>query len=232
MEGKKEVYSQRCDIGIFLLWWMTGIVVITPILFAIGISISYLNVVCPFLIVAFIFFGKNKYGFWKNIFIVGCSVVIVIVIMMSCGSVFDQTWDGAAYHKTAVGLLKEGWNPLYNTAFEFNEKSGILPYAGYNPVKYAEAYPKASWYIAASIYYITGNIECGKAYTLFFFSYYIFYHIGVFFEENEFTNKGKGICSACRIEPHGIGSDALLLCGWINRMYIDNVNDRIINIVR
>lgn len=201
MEGKKEVYSQRCDIGIFLLWWMTGIVVITPILFAIGISISYLNVVCPFLIVAFIFFGKNKYGFWKNIFIVGCSVVIVIVIMMSCGSVFDQTWDGAAYHKTAVGLLKEGWNPLYNTAFEFNEKSGILPYAGYNPVKYAEAYPKASWYIAASIYYITGNIECGKAYTLFFSAITYFITLEFFLRKTNSQIKGRVFAVLAALNP-------------------------------
>ncbi len=59
----------------------------------------------------------------------------------------DNSYDGNAYHKEAIGLLKEGWNPVYEST---------------NSI-YVDAYPKASWIVAASIYSLTGNIESGKA---------------------------------------------------------------------
>jgi len=165
---EKEEKNIVSGIGEFMLFWMTGIVVITPVLFAFGISISYINVLCPLTAIVLLVFLNRKYSTSEKAVILCAGIFITIAVILSCGAVFDQTWDGGAYHKTAVGLLKNGWNPLYQTAVEFNEKSGLLPFAGSNPVKYAEAYPKASWYIAASIYYMTGNIESGKAYTLIF----------------------------------------------------------------
>lgn len=165
---EKEEKNIVSGIGEFMLFWMTGIVAITPVLFAFGISISYINVLCPLTAIVLLVFLNHKYSTSEKAVILCAGIFITIAVILSCGAVFDQTWDGGAYHKTAVGLLKNGWNPLYQTAVEFNEKSGLLPFAGSNPVKYAEAYPKASWYIAASIYYMTGNIESGKAYTLIF----------------------------------------------------------------
>lgn len=197
----KKYEQEESNIGIFLLLWITGIIVITPILFAIGISISYLNVICPLLILMFIFVKNSKDNYFANIRVVAYGIIIIVIIVLSSGMVFDQTWDGDAYHKTAVGLLKEGWNPLYNTAFEFNEKSGILPYAGYNPMKYAEAYPKATWYIAASIYYITGNIECGKAYTLIFSVITYFITLEYFSKIMDSHRKGKILAFFTALNP-------------------------------
>lgn len=165
---EKQEKNIAGGIGEYMLFWMTGIVVLTPVLFAAGISISYVNVLFPLTVVALLLFFSHKYSTREKFMILCISIFTVVIFVLSCGAVFDQTWDGGAYHKTAVGLLKEGWNPLYNTAVEFNERSEILPFAGVNPVKYAESYPKASWYLAASAYYITGNIESGKAYTLIF----------------------------------------------------------------
>uniref|UniRef100_N2AL62 Glycosyltransferase RgtA/B/C/D-like domain-containing protein n=1 Tax=Eubacterium plexicaudatum ASF492 TaxID=1235802 RepID=N2AL62_9FIRM len=165
---EKDEKNIASGIGECMLFWMTGIVVLTPILFALGISISYINVLFPLIMTALLLFLSNQYSISEKVIMLCISIGTIIIIVLSCGAVFDQTWDGGAYHKTAVGLLKEGWNPLYNTAIEFNERSGILPFVGANPIKYAEGYPKASWYLAASIYYITGNIESGKAYTLIF----------------------------------------------------------------
>lgn len=165
---EKQEKNIAGGIGEYMLFWMTGIVVLTPVLFAAGISISYVNVLFPLTVVTLLLFFSCKYSTREKTMIFCISIFTVVILVLSCGAIFDQTWDGGAYHKTAVGLLKEGWNPLYNTAVEFNERSGILPFAGVNPVKYAESYPKASWYLAASTYYITGNIESGKAYTLIF----------------------------------------------------------------
>jgi hypothetical protein len=44
--------------------------------------------------------------------------------------------------------------------------SESAPYSAANPLFWAEVYPKGTWYFAASVYELTGNIEAGKAYTL------------------------------------------------------------------
>lgn len=85
--------------------------------------------------------------------------------MMIVGAVYSNDCDGNSYHKMAVGLLKNGWNPIAESADTFGTR-----YFGTSEVQtsgiWIDHYAKASWIFAASVYSLTGNIECGKVYSL------------------------------------------------------------------
>lgn len=75
----------------------------------------------------------------------------------------DTSYDGNAYHKVAVGELKNGWNPIWQSVEAFNASPA-------NPVKlddtqgiWVNHYAKAHWIFGATIYKLTGNIESGKS---------------------------------------------------------------------
>ncbi len=91
------------------------------------------------------------------------SASIVIFCTYIAGLVYDLSYDGQVYHIPAIVALATGWNPLQHDTL-----------SGWNPV-YAEAagadifiehYAKGAWYLAASVYKATGNIEHGKGINL------------------------------------------------------------------
>ncbi len=92
-------------------------------------------------------------------------VILLIVCMMIAGSVYSNDCDGNAYHKMAVGLLKNGWNPIAESADIFGARyfgADQIPTSGI----WIDHYAKASWIFASGIYSLTGNIECGKVYNI------------------------------------------------------------------
>ena len=151
-----------------LLCFMLNIILITVVFLLCGIKINTINFIVPIIIMLFyrykLFFERKKY-LWLDFAV--CVIILLFFILLS-GNVFDQTCDGAAYHKTAVGLLKEGWNPFYMSASEYNSITHSIHPERYNPLLWAETYPKATWYFAANLYYLTNCIESGKCYTLIF----------------------------------------------------------------
>lgn len=155
------------DISRNILFFMTLIVITTSLFFVLGISICVWNVIIPFVIVlANIVLGKESVDY--KVLVVLTSITTFIVFVLISASVYEFSVDGNAYHKQAIGLLKDGWNPLYYTSSNYNllTHSSQLNDAG--PLFWTEVYPKATWYFAACIYFITGNIEAGKCYTLLF----------------------------------------------------------------
>ena len=160
MEQSKKGLVSIYDIAVFLLVAMTSVVVITQLFFLLGIEISVINIILA-LFTASIYTYYLKKDKRETLKIILSAVVISIICILFSTAVYDSTWDGAAYHKQAVGLLKEGWNPIYQTSTEFNSLIESIPYNAEGPMFWAEVYPKASWYFAASIYKITGNIESG-----------------------------------------------------------------------
>lgn len=74
------------------------------------------------------------------------------------GKVTDISYDGQAYHQEAIIQLVRGWNPVYMI---------LDGEATANLERWLNHYPKGVWYMAASIYNLTGNIESGKALALF-----------------------------------------------------------------
>ena len=85
-------------------------------------------------------------------------LIFFLVSIFVSGSVFGLSYDGQAYHQEAVILLKHGWNPFFTT---------LVDEATANLERWLNHYPKGNWIIAASIYKLTNNIECGKALSIF-----------------------------------------------------------------
>lgn len=198
-----------------LLCFMLNIILITVVFLLCGIKINTINFIVPIIIMLFyrykLFFERKKY-LWLDFAV--CVIILLFFILLS-GNVFDQTCDGAAYHKTAVGLLKEGWNPFYMSASEYNSITHSIHPERYNPLLWAETYPKATWYFAANLYYLTNCIESGKCYTLIF----AFITFGVcieYFRKKQLHNVWIVILSA-------VTSLNPIVCAQLQTYYLDGV---------
>ncbi len=164
MENKDKIF----EIARFILFFMTLIVVMVGTGFLFGIAIGWWSSILPLSIVIIGYLLRNDIEKKDKVYIIaGATFVIIFTILFSMNT-YDFTWDGNAYHKQAVGLLNDGWNPIYYISSNYNEvvKSSQLGSSG--ALFWAEVYPKASWYFAAAIYSLIGNIEAGKCYTLLF----------------------------------------------------------------
>ncbi|SKB65940.1 hypothetical protein SAMN06296386_103223 [Lachnospiraceae bacterium] len=157
-----------------IMFTFTIELLISTILFTVGLTITW-----HFFIMSFIFsvlvvnLCDKKETTWLEILI---SVAIFIFFSWIAGEFFDCSWDGNAYHKLAVGLLKNHWNPLKSTpSLSITEGAGVESFGN---IRWVEAYCKVTWIFASSIYSMTGNIETGKSYTMlamicaFFLSFY------------------------------------------------------------
>lgn len=107
----------------------------------------------------------------KNIYRLCITVIIFILLSLLFiylnSSVYGLDWDGNAYHKLAVGLIKNGWNPIRGSAEDFIPKYFGSNYVTTGGYVWLDCYGKASWIFAAAIYILTGNIETGMSYSFF-----------------------------------------------------------------
>jgi len=120
---------------------------------------------------------------------VGVLIVIITGAVAFSSQTLDSTWDGNDYHKTAIGELKDGWNPVWEEMLEFHNSSR-------NPMatpgredefrdyltNWTDHYAKASWIFAANIYKVTGNIESGKAITILSMFLVLFFALSFFYK--------------------------------------------------
>ncbi|WP_026503687.1 glycosyltransferase family 39 protein [Butyrivibrio sp. NC3005] len=156
-------------VGIMLLWTIFNIVIVPTICMFFGLSINRFSLVIVFIceVIEAIIAQKNMHLDLKKLIISGAWVLFIFTVSVSLSTcVFDMSWDGNSYHKTCTGLLKYGWNPIYETFEEANNRLGFLiGKADKWPIFYTH-YPKATWIFGAVVYAFTGNIESGKCYTM------------------------------------------------------------------
>ncbi len=151
----KKIINQESMLHItqLLLFTMAANILLAAGLFAIGISVSWYWLPLSFLAAVMGLIGcygqKIDHSILYEILSAGLILMLLILI---AGLFFDTSYDGNNYHKTAVGLLKEGWNPLRDD-----------PGAG---GMWVEGYCKVTWIFGACIYAITGNLENAKPYTM------------------------------------------------------------------
>lgn len=155
--------------AIFLLIEITLILLITTLLFFVGVTISkwHLPIITLISIIAtLLFYRKDNIKINSTAIIIG--LIILSVITLLEGKIYDTTADGNTYHKLAIGSLKNGWNPNYEDSKDRNKENG-------NPFDTSEDnintlwidhYAKGTEIYAAVIYAFTGNIETGKTYTV------------------------------------------------------------------
>lgn len=167
---KKNIFTEILKkSSIFMIYEMVMILVITSVLFLVKISISmwHLPIITAISILLFmIFYKKDK----KTINLIAVIIALIIFAGVTYieGKVYDSTADGNTYHKLAIGCMKNGWNPCYESCLYFNEEKGnTFDVSNENVnVNWVDHYAKATEIFAAVIYGFTNNIECGKGYTL------------------------------------------------------------------
>lgn len=129
--------------------------------------IQIISIITP---IGLYFILDKKVTIKKRIVIIGLYLLILLGLPFISNKTYDLTIDGNAYHKTAIAFIKNGWNPLYENAKDFqktNDKVIKLPDDN-NQDLWIEHYPKATWILAANIYNMTSNIESGKCITWIF----------------------------------------------------------------
>ncbi len=90
--------------------------------------------------------------------VAGTSLFVVACLWVA-GRWNDLSYDGQAYHQSAVLMLARGWNPVRDPLSPALDSFHLLP----------AHYPKAAWIAAASVYKLTGHLEQGKGINLVLF---------------------------------------------------------------
>ncbi len=157
------------ETAIILLLFIAINVLLTSVLFLCHVSISWTNITVSTILTMIVTVIRNKGKNKINVCIAGVlAIAIVFMTLFIASHTYDTTWDGNTYHKLAVGMLNDGWNPVYETAIEYIEKDSQklgLKDDGRNSI-WIEHYPKASWIFSANLYSVTGNIETSKIITM------------------------------------------------------------------
>lgn len=96
--------------------------------------------------------SKNKKDFYLPLL---CFFVITGLCILSSYYLYDNSWDGYAYHLPSVVKLKEGWNPIYEHFDDIN----IINI-------WSEHYPKFIWIYGALLYDVTGHIFSPTSFNL------------------------------------------------------------------
>lgn len=166
----KSINKIIFDIGFLLLLFILMDILVTTIFQIVNIPMTIANVIVASLLTIIIYLIFNKKRISKeNIANYAISIIITILICIigtyCMGKVFDTSCDGNFYHKTAIGVIKEGWNPLYEDSEKFCEQHDS-EIENKNQFLWIDHYPKVTWNFAASMYSVTNNIESGKVITL------------------------------------------------------------------
>lgn len=137
----------------FILSFIFFCIVLTSILFLIGVSITNLHFISSILlglITTYIIFKNKCENFNFKKLIINCILCVFIIFfcIMIANVFYDNTWDGNTYHKEMIGLMKNGMNPV------FNNQSGDI---------WVQHYARAVETFSAVIYSFTDNIESGKS---------------------------------------------------------------------
>lgn len=166
-----EVKKSLLLSGIFLLLFIVLNILISNALFITKIEITRYNMLASLLLCIFIellVLKKNNLLSLKKFY--NIIIAIVFPIILIAGSLFvnskiiDFTFDGNTYHKATIGLLKEGWNPLYETSSEFdNGRENKIYIENSSSELWTDCYARATHVYQANAYALTNNIESGKS---------------------------------------------------------------------
>lgn len=168
--------------SLFLLITLVTILVSSSVLFILNIDIvaffASISILLSFFIYYFVMQKKEQFS--KDEIILGniLAVFLIVVAIILSTQIYDFAWDSNWYHKSALGCLKLGWNPIYQAFEEFIQKTDLAISCLKSAEIWANHYCKASWIVGANIYSLTNNIETAKAVNLImiFILFGISYH--------------------------------------------------------
>lgn len=168
-------------IGLLLIGFIfyTELIAVTILNFG-GTIENYIFILSFFINIIALYFILYRGNTKEYVIAVIGFIFLFSIFLYLSGNIYSEDWDGNTYHKLAVGLLKNGWSPLKESADTFTAINFPTLDTG-NYTLWIDHYGKASWIIAAVIYSVTSNIECGKIYQIFaviavFLLYFSFLH--------------------------------------------------------
>lgn len=156
--NKNELLYQ---VGFLIVCFLAAIVWLSTFFFLFGAPIQLVTVPLALVISIFITVYTGKLTANQTIYLTVSIIAIIFTLATISTYVYDFSLDGNTYHKTTIGMLKNGWNPVYESFENAALTSNIIPSDYEWPIWY-DHYPKASWIIGAAFYRLTGNIETGK----------------------------------------------------------------------
>lgn len=172
---RTEVKKSLLLSGIFLLLFIIFNILISNALFIVKIEITKYNMIVSLLLCIFILLWVlKKFNLLSLKKFYNIIIALILPIALIVGSLFvnskimDFTFDGNTYHKATIGLLKEGWNPLYETAAEFDNGRENKIYIENSSSElwtelWTDCYARATHVYQANAYALTNNIESGKS---------------------------------------------------------------------
>ncbi len=177
-----KILNNFYNVALLFILMFANSLVLTSTLFLINIPISILHLPIS-LILATIELKLIRNESIKTIVISLITFILIFTVScLLCGHVYDDSADGNGYHKFAIGLLKNGWNPIYDSQEEIIEKINLDAEEN----TWAEHYPKATWIYGANVYKLTNNIETAKSFNLmavFTLFFIITYLINKFYQK-------------------------------------------------
>ena len=152
--------------AILLLSFIVFNLLITTVLFIFNVSVQQwyapFSLLLSVMIVVFLLKRKKLLNIKSMVVVILLPIILLCGLTMLNGKVYDYTFDGNSYHKLAIGMMMDGWNPLMETEYEFNERNGEIIELGDKEFNWGDYYAKASHIFAANIGVVTGNVESGK----------------------------------------------------------------------
>ena len=157
--GKDSSFAEKTMLSAIMIF--LSVVVLAMLGFALGIALKPYTVVIGIALVLGASFVCDRKLFWGGVI----NTALLCAFAFVCRYFFDWSYDGMYYHKEAVIILKEGWNPLRQTALECSV------FASYPDMSlWLENYPKGLWIFSAAIYSLTNHLETAKAVNILFMS--------------------------------------------------------------
>ena len=157
------------SIGLFILTFIFTNVLVSSTLFIFKISITKVTFIISLIITTFVMlFFLKKENNNKKIYIYSLIISIIILFgtIFISGKIYDQSADGNSYHKSTIGMLANGWNPLYENMEDYSNSANLTINLKWNRYTWGNHYARASHTYAASIAIMTNNIETGKSINL------------------------------------------------------------------
>lgn len=168
---KEKIIQTIKKSAMFLLLLTISILVITACLFFVKVTVTPYHLPIIYLLAIGIYWLYYKKENWKiNLSGLIVATIIFMTSIVVFSNIYDVTSDGNTYHKLAIGSMKNGWNPVYESSKDFTiEKGNVFdPDEKNMNTLWADHYTKGTEIFAAVIYAFTGNIESGKIYTILF----------------------------------------------------------------
>ena len=161
--------------GVFLLTFIIVNIFLSTALFIFKISIQKWYAIAS-LIITILFstyllykndlLSKNENGNNFILYIINgifLPILIIFLAVFFCGKVYSFAVDSNFYHKSTIGILTDGWNPLYENSEDFVSKNKKIEIPTTGADIWINHYARATHVFQANIYSLTNNIECGKA---------------------------------------------------------------------